>query len=325
MTAPRQGRGADGRQFAPSARSLMSGNGVLAALQSRASTRMPSTRPSARCRAEARRLRARASSRCTAATARTARCRARWSCCASLHRLGRDGLGDRDGQGDDQALWLAEGLPTPRWLALPRPPGRDAHRAPVPDELGLPLIVKPPREGSSIGVTKVRATRMRTRWRWPRSYDADVLCEEFIDGDEVTCPVLGTGASAHALPVIRIVRPRATTTTRTSTSPTSRGYLVPERPAAEAEEEARSSASCWAAYRALGCRGWGRADLMIRASDRQALPAGDEHLAGHDRPFAGADVGPPPASATSSCACTCWRRRAGRPEAAMPTAARGQA
>jgi D-alanine-D-alanine ligase len=66
----------------------------------------------------------------------------------------------------------------------------------VPDVLGLPLIVKPPREGSSIGVTKVRAIRRcRTPSRWPRKYDADVLCEEFIEGEEVTCPCWATGAT----------------------------------------------------------------------------------------------------------------------------------
>jgi D-alanine-D-alanine ligase-like ATP-grasp enzyme len=50
--------------------------------------------------------------------------------------------------------------------------------------------------------------------------DAEVLCEQFISGDEVTVPVLGPGESARALPVIRIVRPTATTTTRTNISPT---------------------------------------------------------------------------------------------------------
>jgi D-alanine-D-alanine ligase len=92
----------------------------------------------------------------------------------------------------------------------------------VPDRLGLPLIVKPPREGSSIGITKVAgySQMQRARWSWPPRYDAEVLCEEFIEGDEVTCPVLGDGESAQALPVVRIVAPEATTTTRTSTSPT---------------------------------------------------------------------------------------------------------
>jgi D-alanine-D-alanine ligase len=128
-------------------------------------------------------------------------------------------------------LWLADGLPTPRWVWLaPEQRTREAVRA-VPDELGLPLIVKPPREGSSIGVTKVLGySQMDDAVNLSLRYDPDVLCEEFIDGDEITCPVLGSGVSAQALPVIRIVAPRATTTTRTSTIDDT--LPVPERPCA---------------------------------------------------------------------------------------------
>ena len=103
----------------------------------------------------------------------------------------------------------------------------------VPDELGLPLIVKPPREGSSIGITKVdrllgdagRGRRSR------RSYDADVLCEEFIDGDEVTCPVLGEGDGARALPVVRIVAPEGAYDYQNKYFTDVVRYRVPERPA----------------------------------------------------------------------------------------------
>ena len=105
-------------------------------------------------------------------------------------------------------VWLAEGLPTPRyvWLA-PERQNRESVRA-VPEELGLPLIVKPPREGSSIGVTKVQGySDMQEAVQLSARYDPDVLCEEFIEGEEVTCPVLGQGADAVALPVIRINAP----------------------------------------------------------------------------------------------------------------------
>ena len=82
-------------------------------------------------------------------------------------------------------VWLAEGLPTPRWVRLtPRRSTTRERVRTVPDELGLPLIVKPPREGSSIGITKVLGySQMQAAVRWRRQYDADVLCEEFIDGD----------------------------------------------------------------------------------------------------------------------------------------------
>jgi D-alanine-D-alanine ligase len=96
-------------------------------------------------------------------------------------------------------VWLAEGLPTPRWLRLGAQDQRPERVRTVPDELGLPLIVKPPREGSSIGVTKVAGySQMQDAVKLAVRYDPDVLCEEFIAGDEVTCPVLGEGQTARA-------------------------------------------------------------------------------------------------------------------------------
>jgi D-alanine-D-alanine ligase len=94
-----------------------------------------------------------------------------------------------------------------------------------------------------------------------------VLCEEFIVGDEVTCPILGEGDSAHALPVIRIVAPDGAYDYQNKYFTDDTRYLVPSGlPEAEEREIQRIVV---AAYRTLGCRGWGRADLMIRASDRQ--------------------------------------------------------
>jgi D-alanine-D-alanine ligase len=165
-------------------------------------------------------------------------------------------------------LWLAEGLPTPRyaWLA-PHEQSRERVVA-VPDELGLPLIVKPPREGSSIGVTKVLGhSGMQDAVVLAARYDPDVLCEEFIDGEELTCPVLGRGAQAHALPVIRIVPPEAGYDYQNKYFTDEVKYLCPSGLAPEEEREIQRITV--AAYRALGCRGWGRADLMLRARDRR--------------------------------------------------------
>ena len=165
-------------------------------------------------------------------------------------------------------VWLAEGLPTPRyvWLAPDRQQP-EVVRA-VPDELGLPLIVKPPREGSSIGVTKVRGySDMQEAVQLSAQYDPDVLCEEFIEGEEVTCPVLGQGASARALPVIRIVAPDGAYDYQNKYFTDDVKYQCPSGlPEAEEREIQRIVLE---AYRTLGCRGWGRADLMIRASDRK--------------------------------------------------------
>jgi D-alanine-D-alanine ligase len=94
-----------------------------------------------------------------------------------------------------------------------------------------------------------------------------VLCEEFIDGEEVTCPVLGVGASAHALPVIRIVAPDGAYDYQNKYFTDVVQYLCPS--GLPADEEREIQRIVVAAYRTLGCRGWGRADLMIRARDRK--------------------------------------------------------
>lgn len=165
-------------------------------------------------------------------------------------------------------LWLALGLPTPRYVALAPDEQVDVRIARVPGELGLPLIVKPPHEGSSIGVSKVsEASQMQAAVQLSARHDPVVLCEEFIDGAELTCPVLGSGAEAVALPVVRIVPPEAGYDYQNKYFTDAVQYLCPSglAPAEEAEVQRLTLA----AYRALGCRGWGRADLMLRASDRK--------------------------------------------------------
>ncbi|MFO1278842.1 MAG: D-alanine--D-alanine ligase [Burkholderiaceae bacterium] len=165
-------------------------------------------------------------------------------------------------------IWASEGLPTPRYVWLDAGQQDLEHVRRVPDDLGLPLIVKPPREGSSIGVTKVAdCSQMQDAVRLSARYDPDVLCEEFIDGEEVTCAVLGSGASAQPLPVIRIVAPDGAYDYQHKYFTDDVQYQCPSGlPEVEEREIQRI---VLASYRALGCRGWGRADLMIRASDRK--------------------------------------------------------
>lgn len=162
-------------------------------------------------------------------------------------------------------VWHAEGLPTPAWVWLgPDRQTRENLRA-VPDELGLPLIVKPPREGSSIGVTKVSGySEMQDAVSLATQYDSDVLCEAFIDGIELTCPVIGAGVAARALPVVRIDAPEGNYDFEHKYFSDDTGYRCPSglAPAVEAEVQRLTLA----AYRTLGCRGWGRADLMMDAA-----------------------------------------------------------
>lgn len=165
-------------------------------------------------------------------------------------------------------IWQADGLPTPRYVRLAFDQQSREQVNAVPDVLGLPLIVKPPREGSSIGVTKVQGySQMQDAVALAVRYDADVLCEEFIEGEEVTCAVLGSGLDAVALPVVRIAAPEGAYDYQNKYFTDEVKYHCPSGLPEAEEHEIRRIAL--AAYHQLGCRGWGRADLMIRASDRK--------------------------------------------------------
>ena len=166
---------------------------------------------------------------------------------------------------------LSEGLPTPRY-ALLRRDAQGSHGSAdvgaVADQLGLPLIVKPAREGSSLGLTKVtERAGMADAVAQAAKLDADVLCEQFISGDEVTCPVLGTGADAQALPVIRIVAPDGNYDYQNKYFTDTTQYLVPC--GLPGGEEAEIQRLVLQAYRTLNCRGWARADVMIDRVTRQ--------------------------------------------------------
>jgi D-alanine-D-alanine ligase len=165
-------------------------------------------------------------------------------------------------------LLLAEGLPTPRYALLRRGVYTRAEVEAIPDALGLPLIVKPAREGSSLGLSKVtERAGMVAAIALAAKMDADILCEQFIQGDEVTCPVLGSGEHARALPVIRIVAPEGNYDYQNKYFTDTTQYLVPC--GLPEGEEAAIQALVLQAFRTLGCRGWGRADVMIDQATRQ--------------------------------------------------------
>ena len=165
-------------------------------------------------------------------------------------------------------VWQAEGLPVPRHV-LVHPAQIDSLSAEdLIQTLGLPLIVKPAREGSSIGVSKVvRAEDLHAALHAAAACDHDILCEQCIVGDEVTCPVLGTGQDARALPVILIVAPEGNYDYQNKYFTDDTQYLVPC--GLPVQEEAAIQTLVRRAYQALGCRGWGRIDVMIDGATRQ--------------------------------------------------------
>nr|WP_326530162.1 D-alanine--D-alanine ligase [Rhodoferax sp.] len=165
-------------------------------------------------------------------------------------------------------IWLSEGIPTPRYQLLRRGAFDRRQVIEVPDVLGLPLIVKPACEGSSLGVTKVMGySGMTAAVDAAEQLNDDILCEECIEGDEVTCPVLGSGDQARALPVIRIVAPEGKYDYQNKYFTDTTQYLVPA--GLPIGEEEAIQALVLKAYQVLGCRGWGRVDVMIDAKTRK--------------------------------------------------------
>jgi D-alanine-D-alanine ligase len=163
-------------------------------------------------------------------------------------------------------LWLADGLSTPGYLSLKKSELADGQRVVGATEtLGLPLIVKPPHEGSSIGITKVASlAEMQPALELAAQFDDELLCEAFIEGQELTCPVLGEGEAAMALPVIRIEAVAGNYDYQNKYFTDTTQYHIGSLPEA-LEQQIRGQVL--AAYKSLGCRGWGRADLMLRRSD----------------------------------------------------------
>ncbi|MDO9237100.1 MAG: D-alanine--D-alanine ligase [Aquabacterium sp.] len=161
-------------------------------------------------------------------------------------------------------IWRFEGLPTPDWRMV----SSAQECALALTALGAPMIVKPAREGSSIGLTKVTdQAQCAAAYAAAAQHDPEVLCEQFIEGEETTCPVLMVDGQPKALPVIRIVAPDGKYDYQNKYFSDEVKYLCPSL--LKAAEEAEIQSQVLRAFKTLGCRGWARADVMIRQHDRQ--------------------------------------------------------
>ena len=163
-------------------------------------------------------------------------------------------------------VWLAAGVPTPRYVTIAAGAAVDTDA--IVAELGLPLIVKPPLEGSTIGITKVTdASGLQAAVDLARQYDKVVLVEQFIQGREFSVPVLGSGPTARALPIVEIVAPEGNYDYQNKYFTDDTKYHCPA-PLDEATTKT-IQAHVVNAYRALGCEGWSRIDVLLRESDNQ--------------------------------------------------------
>lgn len=149
-------------------------------------------------------------------------------------------------------VWLSMGLPTPRYLRLEQ--GADVHAA--ARELGLPVIVKPSCEGSSVGVTRVHGEDdLDAALKLAARYEGELLMEQLIEGDELTVAILGD----IALPSIRIVPKGQWYDYHAKYVADDTQYLCPGLEGGDEDEIGRLAL---AAFRTAGCRGWGRVDVM---------------------------------------------------------------
>ncbi len=159
-------------------------------------------------------------------------------------------------------LWAAEKLPTPAYELL----GEQTNFRIAARKLGLPLMVKPASEGSSIGMSKVRAAgKLEEAYRLAAKYDRVVIAEQFIEGTELTCAILGE----RALPLIKLETPRDFYDYEAKYVSDDTRYVVPCGLPAKKEQEVQEL--CLAAFRSLGCSGWGRVDLMLNRRGRPFL------------------------------------------------------
>jgi len=155
-------------------------------------------------------------------------------------------------------VWISNGLATPDYAELTA----DSDWNAVVKHLGLPLIVKPAHEGSSLGLTKVKSVdELPAAYKLAAGLDKKVIAETCIIGDELTCPVVGQGKTAEALPVIKIIPPQANYDFHNKYFSEETQYLCPTGLAPEVNAAVQELAV--AAYQALGCRTWGRADVML--------------------------------------------------------------
>ena len=155
-------------------------------------------------------------------------------------------------------VWLALGLPTPAYVSLQR--GEDVIAA--AHKIGLPVIVKPACEGSSVGVTRCfHDADLPAAVELAARYEGPLLVEQLVQGDEYTLAILGT----DALPSIRIVPAGEYYDYHAKYVAADTQYLCPGL-AGAAEQEMAGIAL--AAFFAAGCHGWGRVDFMRDRSGR---------------------------------------------------------
>lgn len=163
-------------------------------------------------------------------------------------------------------IWQHVGLPTPDFVELNDASGVAA----AVERLGVPMIMKPPHEGSTVGVVRVdHPDQALAAFETAMHYDTVVLAEQFIRGRELTVPIIGTGEQARALPVIDIVAPQGNYDFEHKYYSDDTQYFCPADLSPELTAQIQDLAV--RSFQALGCEGWARADFMLDEHNRPWL------------------------------------------------------
>ena len=157
-------------------------------------------------------------------------------------------------------LWVGEGLPTPKFRVLDESSDIDA----IVSELGLPLFVKPSREGSSIGVTRVNdVAQLQSAYEAAKKFDSEIIVESCVTGKEYTAAILGQ----TPLPLIRLETPHEFYDYDAKYKADNTGYHIPC--GLDEETEAEYQHLALKAFNAVGVSGWGRVDFIC---DEDGMP-----------------------------------------------------
>ncbi len=150
-------------------------------------------------------------------------------------------------------VWLAQGVKTPAYEVL----NDRSDWAQVVEHLGLPMVVKPVHEGSSLGINIVDSIKsLKQAYLDAAEYDREVMAEQFIDGDEYTVPILND----EALPAIRLETDNVFYDLQAKYYSEKTRYLF-DNPMTKAQQKSMEG-ECGYAFKVLGCRDWGRIDVM---------------------------------------------------------------
>ena len=153
-------------------------------------------------------------------------------------------------------VWMSEGLPTPRYRRMK--PGDDVHAA--AREIGLPVIIKPSKEGSSVGISRVfEDADLAAAVELAARYPGELLMEQMVEGDELTVAVIEDIDGPRALPSIRIVPKGAWYDYEAKYVSDDTQYMCP---GLDGDDEQRIQALAVDAFVSAGCSGWGRVDVM---------------------------------------------------------------